>query len=81
MGKQLASPSPLPVAGFLHLSVSSVRCVMIQEPRKPTKWAMREYLDRRAHSEDPPPSIEEIRRELGWDLLDKERQYRIERND
>ncbi|MFI4940761.1 MAG: hypothetical protein ACHP7O_10545 [Burkholderiales bacterium] len=35
----------------------------------PTKYAIRQYLDGRSHSTTPPPSPEEIRRQLGWQLL------------
>jgi hypothetical protein len=33
------------------------------------KQLVRDYMDRRAESDDPPPSRDEIRRQLGWDLL------------
>ncbi|CUI02629.1 hypothetical protein BN2497_2559 [Janthinobacterium sp. CG23_2] len=36
---------------------------------KPPKHLTREYLERRVHAEDPPPSLEEIRRLLGWHLI------------
>lgn len=36
---------------------------------KPTKEKLREWLDSRTHSESPPPTPEEIRRGLGWDML------------
>lgn len=36
---------------------------------KPPKVRVREYLDRRTHEESPPPTPEDIRRELGWNLL------------
>lgn len=36
---------------------------------KPDKRKTREYLENRTHSEDPPPSPEEIRRQLGWALI------------
>jgi len=35
----------------------------------PSKFAIRQYLDRRTHSSLPPPSMEEIRRQLGWQLV------------
>jgi hypothetical protein len=35
----------------------------------PPKHLVREYLQRRARDPKPPPSPEEIRRELGWGLL------------
>lgn len=36
---------------------------------KPTKQAVREWLERRIAEDNEPPSIEEIRRQLGWDLI------------
>ena len=36
---------------------------------KPRKELTRAYLESRTHSEDPPPTPEEIRQRLGWWLL------------
>lgn len=36
---------------------------------KPDKRKVREYMESRTHEEEPPPSPEEIRRELGWRLI------------
>jgi hypothetical protein len=36
--------------------------------QKPTKEQVRDYTAERAKSHTPPPSIEEIRRQLGWYL-------------
>lgn len=33
------------------------------------KQLVRDYMDRRTHSEDPPPTRDEIRKQLGWDLI------------
>ncbi len=35
---------------------------------QPPKQVVRAYLERRAHDPKPPPSPEEIRRQLGWGL-------------
>jgi len=35
---------------------------------QPPKHLVRQYLERRARDPKPPPSPEEIRRELGWGL-------------
>lgn len=35
----------------------------------PTKHVVREYLERRARDPKPPPTPEEIRRQLGWGLM------------
>lgn len=38
------------------------------EVSQPSKYLVRAYLARRAHDAKPPPSPEEIRRQLGWGL-------------
>lgn len=35
----------------------------------PPKQLVRAYLERRARERKPPPSPEEIRRQLGWGML------------
>ncbi|UTY60163.1 hypothetical protein [Massilia sp. erpn] len=35
----------------------------------PSKEMVREYLERRSQEAAPPPSPEEIRRQLGWGLM------------
>lgn len=35
----------------------------------PPKHLVREYLERRAKDPTPPPTPEEIRRQLGWGML------------
>lgn len=35
----------------------------------PSKQAVREYLAQRKRAAAPPPTPEEIRRQLGWQLL------------
>jgi hypothetical protein len=40
---------------------------MIQTDR-PSKYLIRAYLERRAHDSKPPPTPEEIRRQLGWGM-------------
>ncbi|WP_199271842.1 hypothetical protein [Pseudoduganella flava] len=35
----------------------------------PSKEVVREYLERRNHEGAPPPTPEEIRRQLGWGLV------------
>jgi hypothetical protein len=35
----------------------------------PPKHLVREYLERRSKDTTPPPTPEEIRRQLGWGLL------------
>jgi len=35
----------------------------------PPKHVVREYLKRRSRDPKPPPAPEEIRRQLGWEML------------
>lgn len=53
------------------LRVTEVRQAM--NSSKPTKEQVRHWLDRQVSEHRPPPSPEQIRRELGWDLLKDER--------
>jgi len=46
---------------------------------RPSKERVRDYMDRRTHETDPPPTPADIRRELGWELLQAEREARDER--
>lgn len=42
---------------------------------KPSKEEVRGYMERRTHAPlDPPPTGDEIRRQLGWYLLPQNRQ-------
>ncbi len=34
----------------------------------PSKFLVRKYLSRRTHAASPPPTPEEVRRQLGWGL-------------
>jgi len=38
-------------------------------PSHPPKHLVREYLERRTKDNAPPPSPEEIRRQLGWGMI------------
>jgi hypothetical protein len=40
---------------------------------KPTKEQVREYMGRRQAEHKPPPPQEEIRRQLGWNVIDIDR--------
>jgi hypothetical protein len=35
----------------------------------PSKHLVRAYLERRTHDAKPPPTPEEIRRQLGWGMM------------
>lgn len=37
--------------------------------KNPPKHLVREYLARRSREKQPPPTPEEIRRQLGWEML------------
>jgi hypothetical protein len=53
-------------AGFDKRTEAEVIMPAISQP---PKHLVREYLQRRSRESKPPPSPEEIRRELGWGLL------------
>lgn len=40
----------------------------MNQPKHPTKEQVRQYMTSRQKEHSPPPSIQEIRRQLGWDL-------------
>jgi hypothetical protein len=42
--------------------------VMSNHVTNPPKQVVREYLEQRAREKSPPPTPEEIRRQLGWGL-------------
>lgn len=39
------------------------------QQKHPTKEQIRQYLEARQAERCPPPSMQEIRRQLGWDML------------
>lgn len=41
----------------------------------PSKEMVREYLERRTQDVQPPPTPEEIRRQLGWGLVMFDEKY------
>ena len=54
-----------PVFGFMQPARAHMTTTT-----KPNKQQIREWLERRTHAQlDPPPTPDEIRRELGWHLL------------
>lgn len=40
---------------------------------KPSKEQVRAYMERRQAQHQPPPSCQEIRRQLGWETVEAER--------
>ena len=53
----------------------------MSEPIPPSRYLAREYLERRTLAPDPPPTREDVRRELGWTLITAERQTQAERDE
>lgn len=53
----------------------------MSETTPPSRYHAREYLDHRTPAPDPPPTPEEVRRELGWALIEAERRGWAERED
>lgn len=47
---------------------------------KPTKEQVRNWQEQRVKDHKPPPDIKQIRRELGWDLVEMERKEKEHRN-
>lgn len=47
---------------------------------QPSKYLVRAYLERRTHEVKPPPTPEEIRRQLGWGLMGFEEKIANGRN-
>jgi len=45
---------------------------MSASTKNPPKHLVREYLARRTRDSQPPPTPEEIRRQLGWGMVDEE---------
>lgn len=50
----------------------------MSEAIPPSRYQAIEYLERRTPARDPPPTREEVRRELGWTLITAERQAQAE---
>ena len=46
----------------------------------PAKDLVREYMARRARELKPPPTPEEIRRQLGWNMLELDVKHAYQRN-
>lgn len=45
--------------------------------KQPTKEQVRQYMEQRQSAQSPPPPIEEIRRQLGWGLVETARHDRF----
>lgn len=46
---------------------------MGQHQQQPSKQVVRQYMEGRQREHKPPPSQKEIRRQLGWDLVEMQR--------
>jgi len=46
----------------------------MHQPSKPTNQQVRSWMQQRQVDRVPPPSPEEVRRELGWGLVEAERE-------
>jgi len=47
-----------------------LRCeVIMTQANQPSKYLVRAYMERRSHEVKPPPTPEEIRRQLGWGMV------------
>lgn len=51
----------------------------MEQAKLPSKEAVRNWLQARLEERCPPPDPQQIRRELGWEMLRQEdaRQYRL----
>ena len=49
------------------------------KPEKPVKEKVREWLRREISQHRPPPDIDEIRRNLGWEIPAQDRDRRPKR--
>jgi hypothetical protein len=45
----------------------------------PTKEQVREWLRKEVEAKRPPPDMKEIRRQLGWNLIEASRKVRVKR--
>lgn len=46
---------------------------MGQNQKQPSKQVVRQYMEGRQREHKPPLSAQQIRRELGWDLIEQAR--------
>ena len=51
--------------------------MMNQKVSQPSKEKIRNYMQDRGKSHKPPPSQDEIRRQLGWELIEMQRSDRF----
>ena len=46
----------------------------MQQTTKPSNQQVRSWMQQRQEQNRPPPSLEEIRRQLGWHMVEAERE-------
>ena len=52
-----------------HGLVRETDCAMTRQLQQPSKESVREWLRARIAARRPPPDAQQIRRELGWELI------------
>jgi len=68
-GKPVASSSGTRIQVRQAKTNTNILEAIMTQANHPSKYAVREYLERRSQEVKPPPSPEEIRRQLGWGLM------------
>jgi hypothetical protein len=48
--------------------IAKVEENIMDKVKQPSKEQVRQYMEQRRAANDPPPSMDEIRRQLGWQL-------------
>lgn len=59
------------------MDVQVRRCQMKRSPNQPTNEAVRDSLKQEIAPPRPPSPLEQIRRELGWNLIKSQRGKRV----
>ncbi len=50
----------------------------MDQTKQPSKEAIREWLRKEIQQRRPPPDLKQIRRELGWELIEMRRFGRLD---
>ena len=53
----------------------------MKQTSKPDKQRVRDYMQQRQAEQKPPPTPDEVRRQMGWDLMEAERKHKGGRDD
>lgn len=62
---------PMPESRFRAFAI--LERAMGQHQKQPSKQVVRQYMEGRQREHKPPPDPKQIRRELGWDLIEAQR--------